>query len=54
MINCTIAQENNSLNAPMDKLVGAKLPDFDFQTMDGKKVNLQSLHGKVAVLNFWL
>lgn len=28
-------------------------PDFTFNTFDGKQISLQTLRGKVVVLNFW-
>ena len=31
----------------------AKAPDFSFQTLDGKRVKLSNLKGKVVILNFW-
>jgi len=43
-------QNSDSLT---NKLIGSRLPQLEFQTMDGKKITLQSLAGKVAVLNFW-
>ncbi|MDH7462845.1 TlpA disulfide reductase family protein [Chitinophagaceae bacterium 26-R-25] len=37
----------------VSKLVGAPAPDFTVTTIDGKKVSIKSLKGKVVVLNFW-
>lgn len=33
--------------------VEQKLPDFEFITIDGKKVRLSDYRGKVVLLNFW-
>jgi thiol-disulfide isomerase/thioredoxin len=33
--------------------VGQKAPDFELQTLDGKKVRLSDLRGKAVLLNFW-
>ncbi len=33
--------------------VEQKLPDFEFITLDGKKVRLSDYRGKVVLLNFW-
>jgi|GEM_PF-1158096 len=37
----------------VSKLVGSTAPDFTVTTIDGKKVSIKSLKGKVVVLNFW-
>ena len=37
----------------ISKLVGKAAPDFTVNTMDGKKLSMKSLKGKVVVLNFW-
>lgn len=37
----------------VSKLVGSAAPDFTVTTIDGKKVSIKSLKGKVVVLNFW-
>jgi peroxiredoxin len=37
----------------ISKLVGKPAPDFTVKTIDGKKVSIKSLKGKVVVLNFW-
>lgn len=37
----------------VSKLVGNTAPDFTVTTIDGKKVSIKSLKGKVVVLNFW-
>lgn len=34
-------------------VVGKKCPDFEFTTMDGKKVSLDTYKGKVLLLNVW-
>ncbi len=34
-------------------MVGVAAPDFEGKTLDGKKISLGSLKGKVVVLNFW-
>ena len=33
--------------------VGSPAPNFTLQLLDGKKITLASLKGKVVVLNFW-
>lgn len=37
----------------VSKLVGNAAPDFTVTTIEGKKVSIKSLKGKVVVLNFW-
>lgn len=32
---------------------GAKAPDFELKTLDGKQVKLSDLQGKKVILNFW-
>lgn len=36
-----------------DCLVGYRLPDFEAETSEGKKLSTQSLMGKPTVINFW-
>ncbi|MGJ5641480.1 TlpA family protein disulfide reductase [Formosa sp. S-31] len=38
---------------PDDSYVGKPAVDFNLTDMDGKKVSLSELKGKVVVLNFW-
>jgi peroxiredoxin len=33
--------------------IGAKAPDFELKTLDGKMVKLSDLQGKKVILNFW-
>jgi peroxiredoxin len=33
--------------------VGAKLPQFKIQTLDGKTFNSEKLKGKIVLINFW-
>jgi peroxiredoxin len=40
-------------NVELSKLVGKPAPDFTVKTIDGKKISLKSLKGKVVVMNFW-
>lgn len=40
-------------NVEVSKLVGKAAPDFTVTTLDGKKIKLKSLKGKVVLLNFW-
>jgi peroxiredoxin len=37
----------------LDGLIGCDAPDFEMTTMDGKKISLHALRGKIVVLNFW-
>lgn len=37
----------------LQNMVGKPAPGFDAKTIDGKKVSLASLKGKVIVVNFW-
>ena len=41
-------------NSLASKLLGSKLPDCEFQTLDGKKITSKTLEGKVVVMNFWV
>jgi thiol-disulfide isomerase/thioredoxin len=34
-------------------VVGQMAPDFELQTLDGRKVKLSDFRGKAVVLNFW-
>lgn len=38
---------------PLSPLLGKKVTDFHFTTLDGKKVTAEMLRGKVVVLDFW-
>jgi thiol-disulfide isomerase/thioredoxin len=46
----SIAKETKAINS---KLIGKPAPDFTVKTINGKKVSLKSLKGKVVVMNFW-
>ncbi len=35
------------------ELLGKKIDNFEFQTLDGQRVDLNSLNGKIAVFDFW-
>lgn len=39
--------------ADINKMKGEMAPDFTVTTLDGKKISMSSLRGKVVVLNFW-
>jgi len=45
-----LAMQNRSEMAAGEK---NPAPDFDVTTLDGKRLRLSDLHGKVAALNFW-
>jgi thiol-disulfide isomerase/thioredoxin len=34
-------------------LIGAQIPEFEGYTIDGKKINRESLKGKLTIINFW-
>ena len=38
---------------PEEVVVGNTIPDFSLQSLDGKRVDKDSLKGQVVVLNFW-
>ncbi len=44
------AQENEQITYTK---VGQKVPDFNFTTLDGKEYDMQSLKGKVILVNFF-
>ncbi|WP_140937883.1 TlpA family protein disulfide reductase [Sphingobacterium lumbrici] len=46
----SMAKETKEIN---NKLMGKAAPDFTCKTMDGKDISLNSLKGKVVVINFW-
>ena len=37
----------------VQKYKGKKLPSFQLKTLDGKKIDSESLKGKVVMINFW-
>jgi len=37
----------------LKNLVGAPMPEFTAQTLDGKLISKESLAGKIVVMNFW-
>ncbi|MBI1850970.1 MAG: TlpA family protein disulfide reductase [Planctomycetes bacterium] len=37
----------------LENLIGKAAPDFTGKDLDGKEVRLESLRGKVVLLNFW-
>ena len=43
-------EANNGLQG---NVVGQMAPDFELETLDGRKVKLSDLRGKAVVLNFW-
>jgi cytochrome c biogenesis protein CcmG/thiol:disulfide interchange protein DsbE len=40
-------------NAVQGNAVGKPAPDFELETLDGKKVKLSDYRGKAVLLNFW-
>jgi cytochrome c biogenesis protein CcmG/thiol:disulfide interchange protein DsbE len=40
-------------NGLQGNVVGQMAPNFELETLDGKKVKLSDLRGKAVVLNFW-
>ncbi|MBK7880543.1 MAG: TlpA family protein disulfide reductase [Saprospiraceae bacterium] len=36
-----------------DCLIGARVPDFEVELIDGSKYSSENLKGKVSVINFW-
>ncbi|HEY6304011.1 MAG TPA: TlpA disulfide reductase family protein [Terriglobales bacterium] len=44
---------NNRANGSNHGLIGNLAPDFELQTLDGKKIKLSDLRGKAVLLNFW-
>lgn len=50
-----VAQGCGSAHAtnPEDVVVGNTIPDFSVTSLEGKKINKDSLKGEVVVLNFW-
>lgn len=39
--------------SPPNKLLGQKLPEFSFKTIDGKTIDREAFKDKVVVLDFW-
>lgn len=52
MVGFTIYQMTVG-SEPKQPNVGDIAPDFELQTLDGKKMRLSDLKGKVVMLNFW-
>ena len=64
--NCAGRLKYSSVSPPGDRkaifersekisaeLIGCKAPDFSLETLDGERINLSDLKGKIVVLNFW-
>ena len=45
-----VHERNEKISA---ELIGCKAPDFSLETLDGERINLSDLKGKIVVLNFW-
>ena len=45
-----IFERNEKISA---ELIGCKAPDFSVETLDGERITLADLKGKIVVLNFW-
>ena len=45
--------DTTQLAVPEGINIGARAPDFQLQTLDGKMVKLSDLRGKPVLLNFW-
>ena len=43
----------NAGSVPRDALAGLPAPDFSLQTPDGGRISLDSLRGRIVVLDFW-
>ncbi len=43
----------NTQNGAVELAIGATLPDFELNTLDGKKLHASELKGKVLLVNFW-
>jgi len=49
----TLAQNPDKRVGKVDnKLVGSKLPDCEFETIDGRKIDAETTAGKIVILNF--
>jgi thiol-disulfide isomerase/thioredoxin len=46
-------QRAQATGALQGNVVGQMAPDFELQTLDGRKVRLADFRGKAVVLNFW-
>lgn len=44
---------NTSMSIGPDCLIGARVPDFEVELIDGSKYSNENLKGKVSVINFW-
>lgn len=58
--NCDRIQEEKMKENPngfffvgVDCLIGAQIPKFEATSMEGKKINSESLKGKLSIVNFW-
>lgn len=45
--------EGNSVDLPVEPVVGAIPPDFKLFNLDGEEVSLNSFRGQPVVINFW-
>ena len=45
--------KNTSMSIGPDCLIGARVPDFEVELIDGSKYSSENLKGKVSVINFW-
>lgn len=58
--NCIQIQEKKKNENPNgfsfvgpDCMIGAQIPEFEATSIDGKKINKESLKGKLSIINFW-
>lgn len=49
----SVAEAQAPRPADTNSLAGKPAPDFELQTLDGKKVKLSDMRGDVVVLDFW-
>lgn len=53
LLQLTLAIALTIFNAPPNNQIGKKAAEFSLPTVSGENVALQSLRGKVVLLNFW-